>query len=106
MVVLQAIVQHAPLCLRVQRQPDQLIHLGAGVVTALLDMLRYERITSQRRPACDNAARCNGCPELGGDVPGPVGVRAVYQLQRLSWLACMAAHDAPCAGDNSVLLSL
>jgi hypothetical protein len=104
LAVLQAIVQHAPLCLRVQWQPDQLIHLGAGAVTALLDMLRYKRFTSQRRPASDNAASRSGCPELGGDVPGLVGVRAVYQ--RLSWLACMAAHDASCAGDNSVLLSL
>ena len=96
-------MQHAPLCLRVQRQPDQLIHLGAGAVTELLDM-RFKRISSQRRPASDNAASCNGCPELCGDVPGLVGVRALYQ--RLSWLACMAAHDAPCAGDKSVLLSL
>ena len=104
LAVLQAIVQHAPLCLRVQWQLDQLIHLGAGAVTALLDMLRYKRITSQRRPPSDNAASCNGCTELGGDFPGLVGVRAVYQC--LLRLACMAAHDAPCAGDNSVLLSL
>ena len=102
--VLQAIVLHAPLCLRVQWQPGQFIYLGAGAVTALLDMLRYQRITAQHRPACDNAVRCNSCPELGGDIPGPVGVRTAYQ--RLSWLACMAAHDAPCAGDDSVLLSL
>ena len=54
--MLQALVRHAPLCLRVQQQPDQLIYLGAGAVTAPLDMLRYERITAQRRPACNSAA--------------------------------------------------
>ena len=79
LAVLQEIVQHAPLCLRIQWQPDQRIYLGAGAVTALLDMLRYERITAKRRPACENAVRCNSCPELGGDIPGPVGVRTVYQ---------------------------
>ena len=74
--------------------------LASDRVNLTLDM-RYERITAQRRPACDNAARCNSCPELGGNIPGPVRVHAVYQ--RLSWLACMAAHDD---GDDSVLLSL
>ena len=34
LAVLQAVAQHAPLCLQVQRQPDQLVSLGAGVVTA------------------------------------------------------------------------
>ena len=79
LTVLQDIVQHAPLCLRVQRQSDQLLYLVAGAVTALLDMLRYKRFISQHRPASDSSASCNGCPELGGDVPGLVGVRAVYQ---------------------------
>ena len=69
------------------------MYLGTGAITALLEMLRYERITFQRRPTCDNAARCNSCPELGGDVLGPLGVSAVYQ--GLSWLACMVAHVAP-----------
>ena len=34
--VLEAIVKHAPLCLRVQRQPDELFNLLAGAIAAVL----------------------------------------------------------------------
>ena len=37
--VLVANVQHAPLCLRVQRQPDDIVNLLAGAFAAVLDML-------------------------------------------------------------------
>ena len=55
LAVLQSVMQHAPLCMQVKRRPDQVIFMGAGAVTALLNMIRYEGIISQRCTACDDA---------------------------------------------------
>ena len=64
--VLEAIVQHAPLCLRVQRQPGQFFNLLAGAIAAELDMILNEMNVSQCRAArhetvwsdCRSQLRC------------------------------------------------
>ena len=40
--VLEAMVRHAPLCLRVQWQPDEFFNLLAGAIATVLDMLLNE----------------------------------------------------------------
>ena len=42
LAVLQTVMQRTPFCVRVKRQPDQPVHLGASTVTAMLKMLCYE----------------------------------------------------------------